>query len=185
MGSANVVAFGTGIVRQKIFAVFLGPAGFGVYGVLASLFDLLKTLVLVGAPTGLLREASNALENDDVPAIRDLLRRVRRVLLEASGALVLGTWALGPLTESRFHVPGGRVFILALGLPAVVFTATSEAVINAFGAIRTLALSKILTSLRSLLRHVRAGGALRPPWKCPSAGFRGSGRCNAEWVLSS
>ena len=150
MGSANVVAFGTGIVRQKIFAVFLGPAGFGVYGVLASLFDLLKTLVLVGAPTGLLREASNALENDDVPAIRDLLRRVRGVLLAVSAVLVAAAWLLGPMLAGRFGVPRLWILIIALALPAVAWNATSEAMINAFGAIRTLATSKVLTSLIGL-----------------------------------
>lgn len=150
MGSANVVAFGSGIVRQKIFAVFLGPGGYGVFGVLASLFDLLSTITAFGVPAGLLREASGAMRKGDPGAVVRMLRIVRFALVGLSLAVLLVTVVLSPLLSRRLGVPSGWIILLACGLPAVALTVTSEATINAFGHIRRLALSKVLTTLSSL-----------------------------------
>lgn len=150
MGSASVVAFGAGIVRQKIFAVFLGPAGFGLYGVIASFFELLGTASLMGTPTGLLRESSRRLADGDPGGARRVLRIVRRAVLAASAGVILLAWGLSPILGGWIGVPSHWVWLAALGLPAVVLTATAESVVNAFGAIRALAGSKILTSLSSL-----------------------------------
>lgn len=150
MGSANVVAFGSGIVRQKIFAVFLGPGGYGLFGVLASLFDLLSTITILGVPTGLLREASAAMRDDDRQAVVRMFRTVRLALLAASAVVLLVTVLLSPILSRRLGVPPGWIVLLACGLPAVALTATSEAAINAFGHIRRLATAKVLTNLSSL-----------------------------------
>jgi len=151
MGSASVVALAAGIVRQKVFAVYLGPAGLGLYGVLASLFDLLGVLVLLGAPAGLLREASASLGRGAPDRVRTVLGAVRWVLLGTSALFIGGAFLLGSHLAARFEVPSGWVLLLTLGLPAVVFSATSEAVLNAFGRIRRLALSKVTTTLASLV----------------------------------
>lgn len=150
MGSASAVAFAAGIVRQKLFAVYLGPSGLGLYGVLASLFELLGVLVLLGVPAGLLREASASLARGRPDQVGYLVRRVRVVLMALAAALVAGAFLFGGQLSERFDLPGAWILILTLGLPAVVLAATSEALLNAHGAIRRLASSKVTTTLLSL-----------------------------------
>ena len=150
MGSASVIAFAAGIVRQKLFAVYLGPSGLGIYGVLASLFELLGVLVLLGVPAGLLREASASLARGQPGQVGALAWRVRGLLLALSGAFVVTAFLLGGELSVRFELPNAWIPVLTLGLPAVVLAATSEALLNAFGAIRRLAASKVTTTLVSL-----------------------------------
>ena len=150
MGSASVVAFGAGIIRQKLFAVYLGPAGLGLYGVLASLFELLSVLVLLGVPAGLLREASASLGRGESDQVRLLVRRVRWVLMAVAFVFVAAAFLLGDRLSERFDFPGAWILLLTIGLPAAVLTATSEAVLNAYGAVRRLAFSKVTTTVTSL-----------------------------------
>ncbi|MDH3223154.1 MAG: oligosaccharide flippase family protein [Gemmatimonadota bacterium] len=151
MGTASAVAFAAGIVRQKVFAVYLGPEGLGLYGVLASLFDLAVVLVLVGAPAGLLREASALVGRGDPQSVRVVVRSVRGVLFGVAGLFIVGAFIFGARIAGRFELPDAWVFVLSLGLPAVVLAATSEAVLNAFGRIRRLAAAKVTTTLVSLV----------------------------------
>jgi len=153
IGGVNVLAFGVGIVRQKVFAVFLGAAGFGAYSLAAALFDFLASAARAGLHTGVLREMSAALGRGERGSALRLLVLVRRAAVLFSVLLAGGiALAAEPISATVLHgqLPPWAVRVVALAIPFLVATGFADAGLNAFGEIRRLAVGKAVGMLLSL-----------------------------------
>lgn len=153
LGATNAIAFGAGIIRQKAFAVFLGPAGLGAFSLAASFFELVTSLARLGISTGLLGEFTRSVTRGDWSRAARLFLDLRRIALGVSIALGLGlvllTLAIEPYLFSGV-LPRWTVLVLVLAAPASLVAQLCGAVLNALGRIRTLAISNVTTVLIGL-----------------------------------
>lgn len=153
LGGTNAVAFAAGIVRQKVFAVFLGSGGYGAYALAAALFELLQNLVRLGADHGLIREMSRRLgESDRAGAARTFLGLRRLLVLLSLVPLVPAVLFAGAISRELFGgaLPPWSVPVVALGVPAAILASLAEGAMNAVGKIRRLATSKVTVILVGL-----------------------------------
>lgn len=91
IGGAQIFNIGIGIVRTKIMALLLGPAGFGLAGLYNSVVDLTQNLVGLGVNTSGVRQIAESVGTDDKHRIAMTTAVLRRtsVVLGAIGALSL------------------------------------------------------------------------------------------------
>ena len=154
LGSSNAVAFAAGILRQKVFAVILGPAGVGALSLAVSLYDTLGNALRLGVPTGMLREASRSLASGDVAQADRVFRGSRSVLLSVSGATVLAALLLRDwIAEFVLQgvLPGWSVPLIAAAVPLLLLANLSEAMLTAHRALLRLAIGKVTVTVASLL----------------------------------
>jgi O-antigen/teichoic acid export membrane protein len=153
IGLSNGVALGAGLVRQKIFAVFLGPVGVGALSLASAFFELLITLARMGVPTGLLREASRALAVDESSRVARAYRdSTVRVLTVAAAVFVICVLFAIVIHDRLFNkaLPLWTAPLLAVSLPFLVVAQLREALLSAHGKVARLAASKIIVTLASL-----------------------------------
>ncbi len=146
LGGVNLAAFAGGIVRQKVFAVALGPIGIGSLSLATAFLEVLLNLARMGAPTGLLREASRCLRTDDVAGAARIFKDVRRVQWVISGGLVLASIPLAPwASEHLFRgvLAPWMVPVIVLAVPLSIGGQLSLTMVNAVGNIPRLAVTKM------------------------------------------
>ena len=153
VGGVNLVAFAGGLIRQKVFAVHLGPAGLGAFGLAASFLELFTTLTRLGAPAGLLRELRRSFIDDDRSKAARVFMDVRRTVLLVSIVLGVGVALLAPVLDEYVFagvVPRWSLLILVTAAPLLLASELSNSVINALGRIRLMAASNVTTVLLGL-----------------------------------
>jgi O-antigen/teichoic acid export membrane protein len=153
VGGVNVVAFAGGLIRQKVFAVFLGPAGLGAFGLAASFLELFTTLARLGAPAGVLRELRRSLTEEDWSKAGRVFMDVRRITLLVSIVLGVGLMSLASVLDEYVFVgvvPKWSVLILAIATPLLLAGELCNAAMNALGRIRMMAASNVTTVLLGL-----------------------------------
>jgi len=147
------LAFVAGVTRQKVFAVFLGPAGVGALSLAVSLFDTLVNTARLGVPTGLLREGSRALAEDQPDRADRSYRMSRTLLLGVSGSVFLAV-LLGRhwVSETVFQgaLPPWVAPFVASAVPLLLLGSLSETMMTAYGSLARLASSKVVITLASL-----------------------------------
>ncbi|HUO72540.1 MAG TPA: hypothetical protein VMU39_17360 [Solirubrobacteraceae bacterium] len=164
LGGVNLLSLGAGVVRLKVFALFLGPAGMAVVGLASTFFDLLATACRTGVPTGLVREMARHIAEGNAALAWRVLRDARR-LLALLGVMVAAACVGLPaaVLERLLGVALPRWFFLSLcvALPSSVLASGAEAGLNAIGAIRDIALVKAITVCGGLLVAVLLVALLR------------------------
>jgi len=95
VGGSSVLNIGVGIVRTKAMAVLLGPSGFGLFGLYASLANLTQTLAGMGVNSSGVRQIAEAAGSGDLERIGQTAAVLRRVslLLGLLGAAFLIVFA--------------------------------------------------------------------------------------------
>src|ERR1700712_49768 len=91
VGGSSVLNIAIGIVRTKVMAVLLGPAGFGLFGLYGSIITLTQTLAGMGINSSGVRQIAEAAGSDDserIARIAVVLRRIS-ILLGLLGAILL------------------------------------------------------------------------------------------------
>lgn len=91
VGGSSVLNIAIGIVRTKVMAVLLGPAGFGLLSLYGSIVVLTQTLAGMGVNSSGVRQIAEAAGSDDTTHIAQtafVLRRVS-ILLGLLGAVLL------------------------------------------------------------------------------------------------
>lgn len=136
----------SGLVRQKVFAVFLGPAGLGILALATSALDLLATATRLGLPTGLLREVSTHIGSGKPGTARAAYRvgTLFGLALAATATLIVIAWA--PWFERvafRGELPTWAVPVLAVAAPFLLASQFFETGLATVGRIRRLAFSKL------------------------------------------
>ena len=101
IGGSSLVTACVSIVRNKIVAVFLGPAGVGLMGVLGSMTSLVWTLAAMGITTSGVREIAEAAGSGDQIRMARTATTLRQVVVRLGG--------LGALLLAVFSVPVSRV----------------------------------------------------------------------------
>ena len=103
IGGSSVVNIGLGIVRTKVMALLLGPAGVGLLGIYNSISDLARTIAGMGITSSGVRQIAEAVGTGDTLRIARTVTTLRRValLLGLLGALVLAALCL-PISRISF-----------------------------------------------------------------------------------
>jgi hypothetical protein len=108
MGGAQALNYLVGMVRVKIIAVLLGPAGVGLIGLYSSAVGLVGTVTSLGIASSGVREVALAHGQDDPQAVARTVKVLRRAcwatgllgwaLSAAAGgaAQPMGVWRHGP-----------------------------------------------------------------------------------------
>jgi antigen flippase len=91
VGGSSVLNIAIGIVRTKAMAVFLGPSGFGLFGIYNSIISLTQTLAGMGINSSGVRQIAEAAGSEDAARVSQttvVLRKVS-ILLGLVGAAFL------------------------------------------------------------------------------------------------
>jgi PST family polysaccharide transporter len=91
IGGASVANVAIGIIRTKVMAVLLGPAGVGLLGLYTALADLAKSVASMGINGSGVRQIAEAAATGDTTRIAQTVTVLRRttLLLACTGAALL------------------------------------------------------------------------------------------------
>ena len=149
MGGASVVTLGASLIRAKVIALLVGPAGVGLIGVLTSFNANLASLVGWGLGATAVRTISAADETDR-PAKIAAVRKFGQ-LLSWLGLLValLLFWPVGLLTfkSSEYAL---ELFLAGLAVPCLILTTMWSALLQSHGQIKALAKVQAFSALIGL-----------------------------------
>src|SRR5688572_23541951 len=104
IGGSSVINIGLSIVRTKVMAVLLGPAGVGLFGVYWSILDLVRSIAGMGINTSGVRQIAEAVGSGDNLRIARTVTTLRRVALVLGGIGALLLIALSyPISWASFR----------------------------------------------------------------------------------
>jgi PST family polysaccharide transporter len=131
VGGSSVLKIAIGVVRTKVMAVLLGPAGMGLMGTYSSISDLTQSVAGMGINSSGVRQIAEAAGSGEMERIGRTAAVLRRVslLLGLLGALALVVFCR-PLARVSFGT-NERASAVAL-LSIVVFLQTISAGQGAF-----------------------------------------------------
>jgi len=126
IGASSVFNVGVGIVRTKIMAVLLGPAGYGLIGLYSSIISLAQNIACMGIDNSGVRQIAAAVGSGDIRVIGRTAIVLRRasVALGMLGGLLLLVFS-APISRLTFD-SDERTFAVALLSLAVLFRVVSE-----------------------------------------------------------
>lgn len=149
-GGASVINILIGIIRIKVVAVLLGPAGIGLIGLFQSLVTTATTAAGLGIATAASRAIAQANGREDARALAETRKALflGTLLLAVIGGLlvwllreVLATHIVGDITQS------GNVGWLALAVAMSVASASQAAIIQGMRQIADLAKLGVLSAM--------------------------------------
>lgn len=152
IGGSSVINILIGLVRTKVLAMLLGPAGVGLVGLYTGLMNTATTVATMGIGTVGTRQIAEAVSEEDTHALAVARRAMfwGALLLAFAGALtvwtlrdVLAVQVLGGLEHA------GVVGWLALGVALSVASASQGALIQGMRRIGDIARLSIYGSLLS------------------------------------
>lgn len=150
IGGASIINILIGLLRMKVVALLLGPAGIGLIGILQNLMATASTISAVGfeqVGTRQIAEANGRKDQTSVDAARRALFWGTMVLA------VVGAWIV--LLSNDFlakHILGapklaGSVSWIAIGVALTVATGSQRAILTGMRRIGDIAKVTIITSL--------------------------------------
>jgi antigen flippase len=94
-GGSAALSIVIGIVRTKVFAILLGPAGFGLFGVFGSISNLMQAIAGMGINSSGVRQIAYALSGEDAKEVSIIVTVIRRtsIFLGLFGGVVLAVLA--------------------------------------------------------------------------------------------
>ena len=154
LSGASLVSMTTQVVRGKLAALFLGPAGVGIFNQLALMWNLFQIGGSLGTFNGIVQHSAENLAAEDRLAMRRLLSTMLLLLGAISCLLTLsGVLAAGWLSARLLHDRGANADLVALvllGIPVAVAGLTYRALLSGARAIRRLAQAQIISDLVAL-----------------------------------
>jgi PST family polysaccharide transporter len=147
VGGSSVLNTVIGIVRIKVLAVLLGPAGFGLFGVYGSIATLVQSIVGIGINSSGVRQIAVAFGSDDTERIGQSIFVLRRtsIVLGALGAglLVIFSRQVSTLTfGSEQHT--GAICLLSIAVLFQLISGGQGALIQGMRRIADLAKMSVL-----------------------------------------
>lgn len=120
IGGSSLVTLAITLVRTKLIAVVLGPAGFGLLGVFSAIADLVRSVAGLGVNSSGVRQIAEATGSADAPRIARTVVVLRRTALglAVGGAIALVALAR-PIAQLTFGNDGHATSLRLLG--AAVF----------------------------------------------------------------
>lgn len=171
VGGSSVVNIAIGIVRTKAMAMLLGPAGFGLFGLYASIANLTQTVAGMGINGSGVRQIAAAVGSEDAEQVARTASVLRRtsIVLGALGAVLL--MAFSKLI-SRLTFGNDDHFLAICLLSIAVFlnlvSAGQGALIQGMRRISDLAKMGVVGALFGLLTSVPLVYFLREKGVVPS-----------------
>ncbi|MCM1077044.1 MAG: oligosaccharide flippase family protein [Bacteroides sp.] len=142
-GGVRMLQILFGVVRVKLVAIWLGPAGMGLFGIFNGAVDTVSTLTQLGIRSSAVRDIAGAPSE----AGRNLMVAVTRRwgwMLGVLGAVVmaafsplLSRWTFGSADHSLSYV------LLALSMFLLSVANAEEAIMQGLGALRRLAKASV------------------------------------------
>src|SRR5437868_12867521 len=148
---ASAVSMAANLVRGKLAALFLGPAGVGVFNQLSLMWDLFQTSGSLGAFNGLVQHGTQAMVARDEAALHRLastwwiLLTVFSCLLAAAGAIAspaISIWLLG---DHGAHA--SLVALMLLSIPFAVSAQVYRALLSAARLVPQLVRAQIVSDV--------------------------------------
>lgn len=126
VGGSSIASMMIGLVRTKVMAMLLGPAGVGLMGALNSIADLARTLAELGINSSGVRQIAESVGTGDSGRIALTVRVLRWVALTlgAVGGLVLAVFSK-PVAVMTFG-DGEQAWAVALLGVVVLFRLVSD-----------------------------------------------------------
>jgi enterobacterial common antigen flippase len=150
IGGSALATIASGIVRTKIMALMLGPAGVGLLGMYGAVADLAQSVLSLGTNNSGVRQIAEAVGSGDDERIARAIVTLRRVslLLAGGGALllVLGSHQISTLTFGEDD-RAGAVALLAVAVALRIVSAGQGAVLQGMRRISDLAMLGVLGAL--------------------------------------
>ncbi|HTY87902.1 MAG TPA: O-antigen translocase [Candidatus Acidoferrum sp.] len=147
IGGSSAVNIGLSMVRTKVMALLLEPAGIGLFGLYGSIFDLVRAIGGMGINTSGVRQIAEAVGSGDSQRIARTVTTLRRVafILGALGALLLVIFCK-PVSHLSFGSTqrAGSVALLALAVFFADVSAGQGAVVQGMRRIGDLARMSVL-----------------------------------------
>jgi len=165
IGGATAMMLLAGMTRLKLIALFLGPVGMGIAGVIDPTAQLAVQIGALNIPTAALRFLSIATDEDGARGFAWLYRTLLRLILMAatlSAAVALAVFLIWPRRTSASI--GAYTLALALCLAAVPLTSATNYIRNVLSTLRryraagaAIAVSSVLL-VASTYVGLRSGG---------------------------
>jgi O-antigen/teichoic acid export membrane protein len=159
IGGASVINILIGLLRIKVIAVLLGPAGIGLIGILQNLMATASTIAALGFGTVGTRQIAEAAGREDRPGVD----AARRALLWGSlGLAVLGgvlLWALRDvLAESVLGDPDRASLVgwLAIGVALTIASGSQGALLTGMRRVGDIARVQVYSALMSAVLGIGA-----------------------------
>jgi antigen flippase len=171
IGGSSVLNIGIGIVRTKVMAMLLGPAGFGLMSLYGSILDLALSIAAMGINSSGVRQIAEAASSGDSQRIARTAVVLRRTafVLGLVGAVALAAFSpqISTVTfGSDRHA--GAVALLALGLFFRVVADSQGALIQGMRRIADLARMGVLAALLGTVVSIALVYALGEEGVAPS-----------------
>ena len=155
MGGAQAVTLTTALIRSKLIAVLIGPAGIGLMGVLNMFNSNIWTVGSLGLNLSGVRLVSSAAEGQ---------RKAKEAAVRALGqaltitGLVLLAVAVVPIGQATFGSQKYALLLLTAGLaaPCMIASTALTALLQSAGQIRGLAIAQITSAVVGLLLGIPA-----------------------------
>ncbi|QDV12562.1 colanic acid exporter [Rosistilla oblonga] len=152
IGGSQAVNMVFGLVRTKLIAVMIGPAGIGLIGAFQSIIGLASTLAGLGIHQSGVRDVAVAAGKDDQEKLGRTVLTLRRVcwlsgLIGFSILFFAGPWICHYTFENNHHVNSIRIIGLTLLLGNI--TAGQAAIIQGTRRIGDIARIAIIGSISS------------------------------------
>ena len=138
VGSAQIVNIVIGILRTKLFAVFLGPTGVGLLGLFQSIVDIIKNVTGLGlnvSDVKFVAEANAEKDNELVSAIIAILKKWGIITGLAGTIITISLNA--PLSEFTFGNSLYRFPIIALST-TLFFTSVAQMYLGILQGLREM-----------------------------------------------
>ncbi len=147
IGGSSVLNIGFGIIRTKVLAVLLGPAGLGLLGLYSSISDLTRSIALMGMNDSGVRQIAAAISTGNTSRVARMVTVLRwmAVLLGALGALALVIFCK-PISRMTFggEDHAGAVALLSLCVLFATISAGQGALVQGARRVGDLARMSVL-----------------------------------------
>jgi PST family polysaccharide transporter len=154
VGGSTVLNVGIGVVRTKIMALLLGPAGFGLAGLYTSIITLTQSVAGMGINSSGVRqiaEAAGSGDKDSVARTTIVLRRSSLVLsLLGAALLLLFSRQVSTVTFGNTK-HWGAVCLISLAVAFQLISAGQSALIQGMRRIADLAKMNVIGALSGLI----------------------------------
>lgn len=159
MGSASVINILSGLVRMKVAAVLLGPAGIGLFGIYQNLVSTAATAAALGFGTVGVRQIADAQENGSAEDVAIARRALfwGTMVLAAVGAMLFYLLR-GSIASNLIDDPlrASEIGWLAIGVALTVMAGSQTAFLNGLRRIGDLARIQVASGLAGTVLGIGA-----------------------------
>ncbi|MGH7950336.1 MAG: O-antigen translocase [Limisphaerales bacterium] len=147
IGGTQIINMGIGIVRTKVLALLLGPAGMGLAGLYMTATGLIGSVAGLGLNASGVRQIADAAGTNDETRIARTIITLRRVSLISGVLGMLLVLALAPVLSRTTFGDDKHIFGIALMSLTLLFggiSAGQSALLQGLRRLRELAKSQVL-----------------------------------------